>query len=147
VIIRNAVQPSLFSFAPVYSENRFTWRLIWISTSCWSVTHYTYTAKMFIKCVKEKNKGHILYCNQYFRKYRGHLKNYRKETISLRFTNVWRTVTDGLTETRRKEKLYDSQCEFMSDCFISLVLPVWIHVRLFYFFSIVLYHNTILNHM
>jgi len=122
VIKRNVVQPSQFSLAPAYSENPFTWRFIWISTSCWSVTRYTFTAKKFRKYVKEKNKGHTLYCNQYFRKLRGHLKNYRKETISLRFTNVCRTVTDGLTKTRRKEKLYDSQCEFMSDCFISLVL-------------------------
>jgi len=69
-----------------------------------------------------ENKGHALHSNHYFRKYRGHLENYRKETICLRFTNVCRIVTDGLTKTRRKENLYGSQYEFMPDRFISLVL-------------------------
>jgi hypothetical protein len=120
-ILRNVVEPSQFPFAPAYSGNRFTCRLMWISTSWWSVTQYTFTAKMSRKCVME-NKGHALHCNQYLRKYRGHLENYRKETICLRFTNVCRIVTDGLTMTRKKENLYGSQYDFMSYRFISLVL-------------------------
>ena len=132
VILRNVVEPLQLSFAPAYSENRFTCRLMWISTSWWSATHYAFTAKISRKCAMVKNKGHTLYFNQYLRKYRRHLENYRKKTTSLRFTNVCSTVTEWSFRDAKEGK--------------TLWLSVWIYVRSFYFFSIVLYHNRILNH-